>query len=534
MAQSRSKRPVRPSQALAEERGQPTLAPHSLQGLQRAVGNRAVAQLMSVTVQRLKLNDGPTVAVGNLQQQLNAVGGPRVAITGRFDAATQTAVKAFQTAKGLPATGETDAATHKALDTAAPLTVKGGQTTVEHGAANVHGTTFAGWEGTHKMGTVGAAGGADVARGAKTNRPAAVRELQQRLNGSAALKAAATKLAVDGIFGPRTESGLKLFQTANGVAPATGIADPATWTLLETLGGPATGGRVEFEWREEVEGVSNVGGRAKYEWRLSPTELRITAGINFIPKAKGVQPKINDWLSEIRTIWSTFKGVSKTDPKAKPVQVSFDALQGGKDFNINVLKKPGFRSDAANWNALDGRRGLAAHEFGHLIGLSDEYNRDEGQFLATTGQEPPTGNPAGNAAKADTLANAIKAELPITDADGTKLAGVVTAELGGNQGGYSRFVAQRYRALHGSEVAADITAAFKTKGFPGFHGPKTRAITPFLYSTGGIMGTMTTAAVPGGHQHPVEARHIQPFVNIIARERGLASGAAEQWEARPR
>jgi peptidoglycan hydrolase-like protein with peptidoglycan-binding domain len=485
-------------------------------------------------VQRLKLNEGPNGAIGNLQQQLNAIGAaPRVPITGRFDAATEAAVKAFQTSKGLPATGETDAATHKELNKAAPLTVKAGETTVEHGAANVHGETFAGWEGTHKMGTTGGpAGGADVARGAKTNRPAVVRELQQRLNGSGALVAAKTKLSVDGVFGPLTESGLKLFQAANGILPATGVADVATWGKLETAGGAATGGRVEFEWRETVEGVSNVGGRAKYEWRLTATELRITAGINFIPKAKGVQPKINDWLSEIRQIWNSFKGVSKTDPAAKPVEVNFEAQQGGKDFNINVLKKPGFRSDAANWNALDARRGVAAHEFGHLSGLSDEYNRDEGQVLATTGQEPPVGNPAGDAAKADTLANGIKAAMPLTD-DGTVLAGVVTTDLAQQQGGYSRFVAQRYRALQGSDIVADITNAFTAKGFTGFHGPKTRAITPFLYSSRGIMGTMEEAAVPG-HGHPVEARHIQPFVDIISREHGLAAGAPQQWEAKPR
>jgi len=508
-------------------------SPGSLRSMQQAVGNRVVAQLMTV-VQALKLNDGPSTAVGNLQQQLNATGvAPRVPITGRFDAGTEAAVKAFQASVKLPVTGVTDAATHKALSTAAPLTVKAGRTTVEHGKPNVHGQTFAAWEGTHKMAKgPGQVGGSDLARGAKTNRPAAVRELQERLNGSGALAAAKTKLAVDGIFGPLTENGLKLFQAANGVLPATGVADVKTWAVLEAKGGPATGGRVEFEWRETVEGVSNVGGRAKYEWRLTATELRITAGINFIPKAKGVQPKINDWLSEIRQIWNSFRGVSKTDPKAKPVDVNFEAQQGGKDFNVNVLKKPGFRSDAANWNALDARRGVAAHEFGHLIGLSDEYNRDEGQYLATTGQEPPVGPTGGSKAKADTLANSIKAAMPLTD-DGSTLAGVVTGSLGSKQGGYSAFVAQRYKALQGSDIVTDITNAFAAKGFTGFHGPKTRAITPFLFSSRGIMGTMAEAAVPG-HGHPVEARHIQPFVNIIARERSLASGVAEQWEAKPR
>ena len=66
--------------------------------LQRQVGNRAVAAYVNaLALQRVKEGDGPSTAVGIIQQQLNAVGAtPRLAITGRFDAATTTATKAFQ------------------------------------------------------------------------------------------------------------------------------------------------------------------------------------------------------------------------------------------------------------------------------------------------------------------------------------------------------------------------------------------------------------------------------------------------------
>jgi peptidoglycan hydrolase-like protein with peptidoglycan-binding domain len=97
--------------------------------LQRLVGNRAVAQ--ALTVQRdFKMGDGPSEGVGNVQQQLNATGtSARIAITGRFDAATETAVKAFQKASKLPETGIVDAATTKQLDLAKPIVSAGGHNT---------------------------------------------------------------------------------------------------------------------------------------------------------------------------------------------------------------------------------------------------------------------------------------------------------------------------------------------------------------------------------------------------------------------
>jgi hypothetical protein len=255
-----------------------------------------------------------------------------------------------------------------------------------------------------------------------------------------------------------------------------------------------------------------------------------------VPKAKGVDAKVGDWLQEIKDIWGTFKAVNKKNP-AENLKVDFEVERGAGDFKVNVLKKlekdgTPTRSDAANWNVLDPRRGLASHEFGHLLGLADEYNRDEGQYVATTGEEVEVGDPTGDVTTADTLAASIKGAMPLTD-DGTILAGIVTTALGDKQGGFSRFVRERYAAKFGTDVAKDIQAAFAVKGFPGFHGPKTDAITPFLYSSGSIMGTMVTAG-PGPHDHPVEPRHIRPFVAIISQERSLQSGQAEQWEPKRR
>ena len=502
--------------------------------LQRLVGNRAIAGALAVQ-RDLKLADGPSEAVGNLQQQLNGAGAaPRLAITGRFDAPTETAVKAFQKAKTLGETGVVDATTQKALDAAAPVITAGGARTVEHGVAEARGTLVPG-AGDHP----------DLALGAKG---AGVKELQERLNNSPTMAPAARAaravakdvLKIDGSFGPITEAALKQFQTDQAIAPPNGVARVGTWSKL-VAAGAASQGRTEYEWREVVEGVQNVGGRAKYEWKLTADKLQISANINFIPrapaKAADVSGRIHDWVTEIRDIWSSFKAVNKKNA-AQKINVDFEARRKTGDFNVNVHKGNN-RSDAANWYIGDTRRGLAAHEYGHLIGLADEYNRDEGQFMAVTGQEPPVGAVAGDPAKATQLAKDIKGAIPIADAKGLALATIVWNGTGGKQGGFSKLVAKEYATLNGgNDLQADISAAFTAKGIAGFTSERTWAMTPFLYSTGSIMGTMTEAAVApaaGKHDHSVEPRHIKPFVDIIIRERVRAGvGAGEEWEPQRR
>lgn len=505
----------------------------ALRHLQREAGNRAVAQLLGdLALQRdFKLNDGPASDIGHVQQQLNATGAtPRLSVNGRFDAATEAAVKNFEKSQGIdPQTGVVDADLQKKLDALAPVVSRGDQKTVEVGPGNT------------QVPLPGQSGHPVLRSG---SRGPAVIELQERINNSptmaeaarAARKTATELLDPDGAFGPRTRAAVTQFQRDKALVDD-GIAGPNTWKELEKAGS-ASQGRVEFEWREEVEGVGNVGGRAKYQWKIDPTRLLISAKIQFVPKAKGVLAKVPAWEQDVKDVWNSFKAVNKKDP-AESLDVDFEVENASGDFKVNVFKKltpegVPVRSDAANWNVLDTRRGLAPHEFGHLLGLADEYNRDEGQYVATTGEEVAVGDPAGDQATADALATQIKAAIPLAD-KGATLAGIVNGALGREQGGFSRFVRERYAALFGSDVAQDIKAAFEAKNITGFTTEKTQAIEPFLYSSGSIMGTMVTAELDGAtHDHPVEPRHVRPFVDILTKERSLQSGQVEQWEPKRR
>ncbi len=524
----------------------PRAAEHQIARLQRQVGNRVVADYVrALAVQRVKEGDGPTPDIGIIQQQLNHVGAtPRLAITGRFDAATTTATKAFQKKliadgiAGVTEDGVVDGITHAQLKARAPSVNVSDNDTVVNGPGNTQVPSNPA-AGTHSQLKAGATG-------------VAVKELQERLNNSGV---AGKKLAVDGVFGPKTDAGLKAFQGTVPV-PATGIADPATWAKLETAGA-ATQGHVEFDWLEEVEGVKGVGLTAAFDWKLSKTALAVTVGINFRPKHKGVDGRIGQWLADIKEIWSTFKAVNDSDPKKKSMDLNFEAKRG-KGHDVDVFKfdpslpkkdRAQSRSNSGTWYTVDPRRSMAPHEFGHLIGLADEYNRTEEHYLAVTGEEPAVGDTAGTVADATKLAGDVKAKLPLDDKPpapvaatddarwGANLAAVITPKLGTKQGGFSRLVAQQYAAANaGASVYTDIQKAFSDKGVTGFQNNLSACVTPFLYSNKSLMGTMETTPAKGGggkaapaHEHPIEPRHVQPFVNLLAKEWALQTGKADKW-----
>ena len=195
---------------------------------------------------------------------------------------------------------------------------------------------------------------------------------------------------------------------------------------------------------------------------------------------------------------------------------------------------------------------MAPHEFGHLIGLADEYNRIEEHYVATTGEEVAVGDTTGTLADATKIAGDIKAKLPLDDMLtgaidpwnderwGANLAAVVKAALGEKQGGFSRLVAQEYaKANAGASIYADIQKAFDDKKVPGFQGNLSISVTPFLYSSKGLMGKMLTMPAKGGggaaakdHEHPIEPRHVAPVRRPARQGVDPADRQGRQLEAR--
>ena len=142
-----------------------------------------------------------------IEQGISVSGGA----DGIFGAGTTTALKQFQTAKGLSVTGIVDAATAAAL----------GSVTVSTPAATPATTPVSAPADSNSL--VGLKVGA---------RSEGVKRLQQILLG-VGYSAIGT---ADGIFGTRTAGALSAFQRAQGFA-ATGVVDEASAAVLETVAG---------------------------------------------------------------------------------------------------------------------------------------------------------------------------------------------------------------------------------------------------------------------------------------------------------
>ncbi|MCE1179839.1 MAG: peptidoglycan-binding protein [Micrococcales bacterium] len=148
-------------------------------------------------------------AVTALQKALGGLGADGV-----FGPLTEAKVKAFQTARRLPANGVVDAPVWKALiaaaggPTAAPTTRMGSAPTTPAPVT------------TASTRTVYTAYLSAVLRSG--SRGEAVKVLQRGLGG----------LEVDGAFGSRTAAALSAFQRGKGL-PGTGVTDSASWRALE-------------------------------------------------------------------------------------------------------------------------------------------------------------------------------------------------------------------------------------------------------------------------------------------------------------
>ena len=166
-------------------------------------GLKAKGYTLTTLTKMLSINQAPSpthpllkmgsrgAAVIELQQALSRLGYSPGVIDGIFGPKTESAVRAFQSAKGLVVDGIVGPKTWAAIDSALQ------NPTPTHPLL--------------KRGTTGAA----------------VRELQQALSDLGYSPG-----PIDGIFGPKTESAVRGFQSSNGLV-VDGIVGPKTWAAID-------------------------------------------------------------------------------------------------------------------------------------------------------------------------------------------------------------------------------------------------------------------------------------------------------------
>jgi peptidoglycan hydrolase-like protein with peptidoglycan-binding domain len=481
----------------------------------------------------LRPGDGPDVEVGRLQQALNAVGSaiPPLRITAVFGPETTAAVIAFQTTNPpLVPDGVVGLDTWAKLDELAPRVTRQGRETVE-------GPTEAAPRGTPENGTTHPTVRYD-------SRGPAVEELQQKLN-TVPPDQVPTLLEVDGIFGSQTQKAVREFQASRTPAiDVDGVVGPITWGELDAVAGPVTVGREEFEWRERVEG-REFFGTSNFTWRLLDDRLQITVNIRFTGAPD--HPRVAQWRNDITTVWNEFKFVDQATNEE--LLLEFVVGSGSPaDASVRVVvtpegEDPG-RSDAANWHTGDTDPGLAPHEFGHLIGLQDEYNRGPEAYTVVTGEQPRIGevdaplDASGNPVSPDAIAAEIAAAARIDPpaARAAAVRAIVDTKYNLDQGAFATRVAEAYEIANAADmqredfvtgtgytvvpdpagtIANDLAARM-----PGMSADETVSVRPFLISNRSIMGEMQSLNSPiSQHDHPVAERHVRHFLDIVATNR---------------
>jgi peptidoglycan hydrolase-like protein with peptidoglycan-binding domain len=477
---------------------------------------------------------GPTGIIGMMQQKLNKTRatGPRLPITAVFTTDTDTALRAFQGAAGLTVTGVADVATWTALNTKAPSYTRNLDLVVDSK------------EGAQETKPLNAKIHPELKKG---DRNDAVREMQQRLNnwvtpwagpGSAPYK----PFRANGYFGTTDRKALMAFQKGHGL-PESGTADQKTWVQLDGVTGAITSGYREFDWRETVEGVSNVGETARYSWEVKGDSITITVKIKF--KGKKNHPMVKTWLQDIKDVWNSYKAVEVGKPQPREYKIQFNPEKSSSAPHDVTVKKPepngDDRSDSRNWYVSDTRKGLAPHEFGHIIGLEDEYNRPEEEAVAVSGQEPTIGALKSTTGKTPTqiateLHTLILANAAKTPKQQLKAIADKVTHHGLQPGAFSRAVELEYKTAFGFGTSPNLANFFGSIIGGGFEENLSIAAAPFVVSNQSLMGEMGSVGARGAnlnkmseHTHPVQPRHVRAFANLLA-----LSIPGSKWEPKRR
>jgi peptidoglycan hydrolase-like protein with peptidoglycan-binding domain len=458
----------------------------------------------------LRLGDkGPEVGI--LQEKLNATVRFGLPVTGVFDDATERALVTFQfrnvtdpsvLAEALTSTGVAGPATWALLDKLAPGggVVGGVETHVEHPG------------GGHPLGVPIGSLHPKVGLGFVSTGPA-VEELQQKLNMHRAGIGLPPDVPVDGNFTPVTLGAVVVFQIAKGL-PLTTVADEATWNALDAEVGIGTVGFVERQWTEEVGGhqYQMTGASAsRYSWRLSANAIDVTAKVNFLGSAPNPQ-----WGSFVATTWDTFKAVEATS--GNEMLISFHLLSGTgpEAHDVTVVPAPTQgRANAGQWFFADpNAASTIPHEFGHLIGLRDEYQQSAADYTQVTGHEAYVGaDTATDGASANTVAT--EQRNAITAKSSTQAFNSVTTH-GVKEGAFAQQVVQDYKTQFSGDLVKDLDVNLPAD--TGGPIPKYQTIQVFTYTSGSLMGDPSRH--PDPHDHDVQPRHVMEFVEIIQKARG--------------
>jgi hypothetical protein len=304
----------------------------------------------------------------------------------------------------------------------------------------------------------------------------------------------------------------------------------------ESVGEPTQGrGHERHDYTEEARGEI-MHGSARYQWGVIENLLWIRVRIGFTRNCidlagNGADSGRNEavfhgmvesWFANVRRIWNRFVAVQAGT--GQRVYIRFmPARSTNPHHTLNCIRGGGTVSNEGtldlNMEALDN---VFAHEFGHMVGLEDEYERSHAALSRITGTAPvegthPPDTPAHFATRLHDTLNLPQAQRVSAV---NNLIGSVSA------GTWADAVTNAYRAAFGVSLYNDAMSQVNS----------TEAIGPLLdrfYPSqhGSVMGAQTQIISGTSVTYsPVNASpyHMRPFLAHIAAIRGGTWTAQEE------
>jgi hypothetical protein len=281
-----------------------------------------------------------------------------------------------------------------------------------------------------------------------------------------------------------------------------GIRDTATFTN-------------EIEQNMTEQATTVVQGR--FNWTLGTDRLEVDVPAHFLP-AEGVPFPLGTWQGQIAGVWNQFAIRSTDGERTIPVDMTLrNDANDPRQISVVQNAVPGTyaapdRANAGKWYPVM-PNDTAPHEFGHLIGLPDEYQRTHGDFRAITGEDR-TGPANASGRTSEDIATELHAKLTEEDvslraANATTLLTTVGLIASGRpqQGDFAQDVMRAYDAAY-SPTLLPALAGLPREG-------RWTLQTVFSYASGTIMGNEGVVGIQP-HEHPVMPRHMREFRDIVA------------------
>jgi peptidoglycan hydrolase-like protein with peptidoglycan-binding domain len=508
----------------AERAGAPARPPHGLEALQRSAGNQAVAALVQrqvasppapppVSTRPVLRRGDLNVDVGVAQQKLNVAGAdPRLEVDAEFGSRTERAVRTFQRRHDLGATGVLDAATWAALDGAveggeigpdgqpAPVSTGREADPTQHIETPIHPTLRPGSSGP------------------------AVNELHEKLNRALGLSLviALTMDDASGItYDDETRTAVAAFQRRERLG-FDGVAGPQTWARLDQVAPGAMIGRRQMTVSERVRGERFLrGNEVNYDYEVegsqqAPTRLVLRVGYAFTV-LDGMDDVPQRLFAGIRQVWNRFEAIELVQDAGAaprgPVPIDFEPTTG-TDQAVTIRRGPGPSNSSTYYITPDLDLALlGGHEFGHHIGLADEYQQTAADHERHTGEAVPIGEIHGDAPPeqiARELHRAIFSH-PASGRGDETLAVIRAHRL--EQGAFAQQVWRRYTNLFGQDILDAINTHVPQSQDEGSLTKRRLCTQPFLYNEPGLM---EGAEASFDHAHTVEPRHVRHLVSLLA------------------